>query len=195
MDFGKQSLPVPTRSTRDRRGRAPLQKAVMSRLHPVFSPGRMAARQVGPSWSAARRGTAWNLHTATGFRALLNLTADASIVGLDVPIGLLDRPVPRGRSVDQIARALLKQRASTVFSPPPRWMFGAKGHGVQERARLFADKTTYQDIARYLGRERPRGVKEDDVLAAFVACWTAGRIARGEAICLPSLPDRDSRIY
>jgi predicted RNase H-like nuclease len=44
-----------------------------------------------------------------------------SILGVDIPIGLLDCAVPGGRECDQEARRLLRQtRGTSVFSPPAR---------------------------------------------------------------------------
>lgn len=37
------------------------------------------------------------------------------------------------------------------------------------------------------------GVESDDILDACAACWTAGRILSGTAVCIPPLPARDSR--
>jgi predicted RNase H-like nuclease len=42
------------------------------------------------------------------------------VAALDMPIGLLDAPVPGGRPCDRAARALLTDRRSSVFSPPTR---------------------------------------------------------------------------
>jgi len=42
-------------------------------------------------------------------------------IAVDMPIGLLDRPVPGGRACDREARKLLgRGRASSVFTPPTR---------------------------------------------------------------------------
>ena len=44
-----------------------------------------------------------------------------SAIAIDMPIGLLDRPVPGGRTCDREARKLLgRGRASSVFTPPTR---------------------------------------------------------------------------
>src|SRR3990172_4641775 len=50
---------------------------------------------------------------------ILRLKPSPLILGIDVPIGLLDRAVPGGRECDKEARQLLGQtRGSSVFSPP-----------------------------------------------------------------------------
>ncbi len=47
-------------------------------------------------------------------------TAGAFVAAVDMPIGLLDAPVPGGRPCDRAARAQLSDRRSSVFSPPTR---------------------------------------------------------------------------
>lgn len=50
-----------------------------------------------------------------------------AVLGIDVPIGLLDRARPGGRDCDRLARSLLGQpRARSVFSPPTRPALRAK---------------------------------------------------------------------
>lgn len=41
-------------------------------------------------------------------------------------------------------------------------------------------------------RAREIGVGEDDLIDACAAAWTAGRLARGEAVSFPSPPERDA---
>jgi predicted RNase H-like nuclease len=50
--------------------------------------------------------------------------ADA-LVGVDMPIGLLDTWRPRGRDCDQLARSALGRHHARVFSAPCRAAFGA----------------------------------------------------------------------
>ncbi|MHB8630823.1 MAG: DUF429 domain-containing protein [Candidatus Limnocylindria bacterium] len=42
-------------------------------------------------------------------------------------------------------------------------------------------------------RDRPAGVGVDDVLDAYAALWTATRVARREALCIPADPETDAR--
>ena len=59
------------------------------------------------------------------FGAVLAALPDDTIVGIDIPIGLLDRTVPGGRRCDRLARrALGRGRTSSVFSAPPRPALG-----------------------------------------------------------------------
>ena len=55
------------------------------------------------------------------FQEILAMTERPSAIAVDMPIGLLDRPVPGGRTCDREARKLLgRGRASSVFTPPTR---------------------------------------------------------------------------
>ena len=55
------------------------------------------------------------------FRSVLDLPEQPVVIAVDMPIGLLERPVPGGRVCDREARALLRRpRASSVFTPPTR---------------------------------------------------------------------------
>jgi predicted RNase H-like nuclease len=42
-------------------------------------------------------------------------------------------------------------------------------------------------------RRPPRGAGADDVIDAHAVCWSASRIARDRAVCLPVRPSRDAR--
>jgi predicted RNase H-like nuclease len=54
------------------------------------------------------------------FRDVLDAADDAAVIGVDMPIGLLDRAVPGGRECDRLARRLLGRRGCCVFTPPVR---------------------------------------------------------------------------
>ena len=57
----------------------------------------------------------------TDIDAVLKLPEHPIAVAVDMPIGLLDRPLPGGRDCDREARALLgRPRSSSVFTPPTR---------------------------------------------------------------------------
>ncbi len=59
----------------------------------------------------------------------------ARVLGVDVPIGLLDKAVPGGRECDIAARRLLgRLRASSVFTPPARRALEASSY--REAVRL-----------------------------------------------------------
>ena len=59
------------------------------------------------------------------FEEILSLSPKPSVIAVDIPIGLLDRPQRGGRVCDQRARRLLGRRACSVFSPPSRQVLGA----------------------------------------------------------------------
>jgi predicted RNase H-like nuclease len=62
--------------------------------------------------------------------------------------------------------------------------------GAAERALLLHRRFGVIDLDR---RARPRGASVDDVLDAYVAAWTARRIATGTAIWLGDPAARDPR--
>jgi threonine dehydratase len=74
------------------------------------------------------------------FADILTLEPAPAIIGVDIPIGLLDTPQPGGRPCDRQARQLLGRRASSVFSPSSRDILQAthyaqvRGHGMSRQA-------------------------------------------------------------
>ena len=55
------------------------------------------------------------------FQQVLAMAEQPVAIAVDMPIGLLDRPIPGGRACDREARRLLgRGRASSVFTPPTR---------------------------------------------------------------------------
>ena len=59
------------------------------------------------------------------FADVLAMHPKPTVIAVDIPIGLLDRPEPGGRECDRQARTLLSRRASSIFSPPTRSMLRA----------------------------------------------------------------------
>jgi predicted RNase H-like nuclease len=195
------------------------------------------------------------------FEDVLRVAAGARVIGVDMPIGLLDRAEPGGRECDRHARRLLGRRACCVFTPPVRaalrapvysaalavnrgsstarlgisiecfGLFGklrevdaalarrpALAQRVREvhpelaframagapaglppkrspagRARRLALLARLFAAAREAAAHPPRGAAADDVIDAHAVCWSAARIARGRAVCLPATPSRDAR--
>jgi predicted RNase H-like nuclease len=72
------------------------------------------------------------------FTDVLHAARGARVIGVDMPIGLLDRAVPGGRDCDRLARRLLGPRACCVFTPPVR---GAL-HAVSYRRALRANRAS-----------------------------------------------------
>ena len=85
--------------------------------------------------------------------AVLNLPEAPARIAIDMPIGLLDAPRPGGRDCDQLARRLLRRRASSVFSSPSRFVLQAthyeqaRGHGVSLQAFGILPKIREVDAA------------------------------------------------
>jgi predicted RNase H-like nuclease len=70
------------------------------------------------------------------FADVLDSARDAVVIGVDMPIGLLDRAVPGGRDCDRLARQLLGSRGCCVFTPPVRAALRARVY----RAALAANR-------------------------------------------------------
>lgn len=68
------------------------------------------------------------------FADVLALDPTPTVIAIDIPIGLLDKPQPGGRECDRQARRLLGCRASSIFTPPTRSMLKAT-HYEQVRTR------------------------------------------------------------
>ena len=65
-------------------------------------------------------GGAATIRVVPRFVDVLRAAAGAAVLGVDMPIGLLDRAVAGGRDCDRRARSLLGRRACCVFTPPVR---------------------------------------------------------------------------
>src|SRR5262245_36106610 len=64
-----------------------------------------------------------------GLAEVLRWEQAPRVLGVDIPIGLLDEALPGGRACDRAARALLGPvRASSVFSPPIRAALAAQSY-------------------------------------------------------------------
>jgi len=175
---------------------------------------------------------------ARDFTGVLEVTRAARVVGVDMPIGLLDAAAPGGRECDRHARRLLgRGRACSVFSPPARCALtratyraalasnrasSAARLGIsiecfflfprlrevdealradEALARRVEPKRSPRGLSRRVAllrrvfprvaqalRARVTGVAADDVLDAHAVAWSAARVARGAAVCLPENP-------
>jgi predicted RNase H-like nuclease len=209
-------------------------------------------------------GAITDVAVAGDFRGVLDLTREARVVGVDMPIGLLDAAAPGGRECDRHARRLMgRLRACSVFSPPvrdaltrPSYRRALSANRASSAARLgisiecfglfprlrevdealtadltLAERVTeihpelsfralagasvglcepkrsprglsrrvallrpvFPRVARLL-RARLAGVAADDVVDAHAVAWSAARVARDRAVCLPGRPaPRDAR--
>lgn len=78
-----------------------------------------------------------SVRLCTEFEEILSLSPKPAVTAIDIPIGLLDRPQPGGRTCDQEARRLLGHpRASSVFSPPSRIILEAREYADARRHGL-----------------------------------------------------------
>jgi predicted RNase H-like nuclease len=181
------------------------------------------------------------------FDELLDDHREASVVGVDIPIGL---PTSAEREADILARKFVGPRRSSVFPTPPRSVLEAVSYaealeickslgvaGISKQSFGLASKILEVDevvrgddrihevhpevsframagqtlkyskkswngaaIRRQLLAQHdlvlPDDLGEaglapvDDVLDAAAAAWTAGRIARGRGVSLPTPPER-----
>lgn len=75
------------------------------------------------------------MEVAASFAALMDCLPRPAVVGVDMPIGLLDAAAPGGRACDRLARAALGwPRAASVFSPPVRAALGAASYAEALRS-------------------------------------------------------------
>ncbi len=96
-------------------------------------------------------------HRCASFGEVLALPEKPVLLAVDMPIGLLDRPLPGGRLCDREARKLLgRPRASSVFTPPARPglaaqdysdVFRVNGVGMSKEAFNILPKTREVDQA------------------------------------------------
>jgi predicted RNase H-like nuclease len=202
------------------------------------SPAQTSSAPAGPAVTV----------TSGGCLAALLAPERSAVVGIDMPLGLLETG---WRNADRAARGLLGPRRSSVFAIPPRavwaessyraanqrcreltgqgfsiqaWGLRAKlleanqyretcGHPLYEvhpelafgalaGAPLAASKHTGagRDLRRELlaraGIEIPGGHPAalfGDILDAAAVAWSARRIAAGQAVTIPSVPQRDGQ--
>lgn len=101
---------------------------------------------------------------APTFRQLLRRTSEAETVGVDIPIGLLDRAQPGGRECDRAARRLLGPgRSASVFSPPVRPALRATDY-VQALAINRRSSEAAVGISRQTFLIAPRIREADDAM-------------------------------
>ncbi|MBI3301273.1 MAG: DUF429 domain-containing protein [Deltaproteobacteria bacterium] len=107
------------------------------------------------------------------FAEVLALSPKPTVITLDIPIGLLDKPQPGGRECDRQARQLLGHRASSVFSPPIRALLKATQY-EQIRSRgmsiqAFGIMPKIREVDRLMTPELQKRVYEAHPELAFRA--------------------------
>ena len=94
----------------------------------------VALREVGSD--------AIEIRVVEAIHEVLRWREQPGVIGIDIPIGLLDAAVAGGRACDQAARALLGQpRGCSVFSPPVRPTLRASS--FEEALRLNRASSTH----------------------------------------------------
>ena len=114
-------------------------------------------------------------HLCRSFEQILALPERPAVIAVDMPIGLLDRPVPGGRACDREARKLLgRARASSIFTPPTRpglaacaysEVRGLNGTGMSKEAFNILPKI--RELDRVLSPESQTRVVEAHPELAF----------------------------
>lgn len=113
-------------------------------------------------------------YIAPDFLAVLDKTRGASIVAVDIPIGLLDAAVPGGRACDIAARKLLgPKRGSSVFPPPVRATLDCRTYhqaskanqdsslaGIRISQQCFAILPKIREVDRAMTPELQRKIRE-----------------------------------
>ena len=111
---------------------------------------------------------------APDFLTVLDKTKGASIVAVDIPIGLLDTAVFGGRACDPLARKRLGgKRASSVFTPPVRAALdcltypqalqanrGSSSAGIGISSQCFAILSKIREVDRVMTPELQRKIRE-----------------------------------
>lgn len=120
------------------------------------------------------------IHRVDTFAEVLDVTADAAFVAVDIPIGLLDAAEPGGRICDREVRRLLGPRRSSVFSAPVRAVLDAPDYpralhrqrassehaiGLSKQAFFLVPKIA--EVDRALDPELQRRVREVHPELAF----------------------------
>ncbi len=84
-----------------------------------------------------RRTGALRARVAADFETVLAAPERPAVVGVDIPIGLIDAAVAGGRACDALARRLLGARSCTIFSAPTRPALEAyrAGRGYRQVSR------------------------------------------------------------
>lgn len=84
----------------------------------------------------------YSARVVSDFAAVLALPEAPAIIGVDIPIGLLDVATPGGRACEILARQRLTGRASSVFSSPTRAALEAQQRpGGSYRDAVAANKS------------------------------------------------------
>ncbi|UCF88988.1 MAG: DUF429 domain-containing protein, partial [bacterium] len=108
--------------------------------------------------------------------------------------------LPKVRELDQIVTPGLQNRVReahpelsffTMAGLAPAQSGKKKAEGRDERASLL--ERHFFQVSEGLAKFPTSKANADDILDAYACAWTAMRIFRGEAGCLPDDPPRDEK--
>ena len=112
-----------------------------------------------------------HLRLCSHFDEVLHLYPTATVIAVDMPIGLLLESQPGGRECDRQARRLLGRRASSVFTPPSRRLLHAthyeqvRAYGISRQA--FGILPKIREVDQLLTPEMQHAVYEAHPELAF----------------------------
>ncbi|WP_232630622.1 DUF429 domain-containing protein [Methylobacterium sp. Leaf118] len=118
--------------------------------------------------------TRWRSARFAQVREALEAVEAPEVVGIDVPIGLPERVLDKGRSADRAARALLGARRNSVFPVPPRAAVEA------------ADYATAKALSR---------AQSDPPFAPSLQCWNICPAIRQVDALLRAQPAFRARVH
>lgn len=139
------------------------------------------------------------LQTTTYAEALMvNRASSDDGIGLSIEAYNL---FPKLRELDELMTAELQERFCEVHPEVSFYTLNDERpldhskHVPEGRAQRIAllQRAGWHDIAGAVKGCLQAGVQIDDILDAHAACWTAERIQRGEASCMPPTPPADGR--
>lgn len=117
------------------------------------------------------------------FAEILRMAERPYRVAVDIPIGLLDVPVPGGRECDRLARGLLQARRASVFTPPTCRALAARSYREAQRRnatglsrQAFNILPRIREMDRFMTPARQRRAYEAHPELAFMRL--AGRPMR-----------------
>jgi predicted RNase H-like nuclease len=104
----------------------------------------------------------------------------------DVDAALSRRPALARRVREVHPELAFREMAGAPAGLPPKRSTGGHAQRLALLERAFGG-------VHEAASHPPPGVRADDVIDAYAVCWSAARIVRDCAVCLPGRPPRDAR--
>jgi predicted RNase H-like nuclease len=135
----------------------------------------------------ARRSSLFSAPSRAALEAFRQGLSFSEVSRLNGTVGLTLQAFNLLRKIDEVDREMTPERQRRVREVHPESAFAmAAGHPLDHSKHTAKGLAERRRLLDSLGLELPRGVplKTDDVLDAAIACWSAGRLARDEALVL-----------